>query len=115
MKKIEEFDGVEYTLATITGGSAKSISFTEDDGTPLPNKEFNLRLVASSLEAGGHSDAMKVAESLPVFMGGVYGRFLQSAMKVNGLKSDKEEAKVGETVAEVSPAAESTGDSPTDV
>lgn len=108
MKKIEQFDGLDYTLATITAGTSKNGVSLSDDGKPLENREFNIRLVAASLEAGGHTDTIATAESLPVFMNGVFGRFLASSMEVNGLKS-----QAGEAGAGASPAAESTGDSST--
>lgn len=114
MKKIEEYDGVEYTLATITGGTAKEVSLSGEDGNPLPDKEFNLRVVASSLEAGGHKEPMKIAASLPIFFGGVYGRFLHAALLVNGLRTEKKESTSGEDQADSSPASESTGSLPTD-
>lgn len=93
--KTESFDGVEYTLSTITIGSAKkSLSMYPEDGKPLANREFNTRLIMASLTAGGHDNAPDIVDSFPMFDGSIFTRFLQSSMDVNGLKI--ETPKVGE-------------------
>jgi len=112
--KTESFDGQDYTLATITAGTAKKISLSSNNGVPLENHEFNTRLVAASLIAGGHDDGVAITDSLPIFDGSTFGRFLNAALEVNGLKVEAKEPSKGEGQAEASPAAESTGDSSTE-
>lgn len=99
--------GTEYILATITAKTGKMISFSEEDGTALSSKEFNSRLVAASAIAGGADPATisKVVDDIPLFIDGAYGKVLDAAMEVNGLKA------AGEEAAGASPA--STGDTST--
>lgn len=100
-----QFEDVDYTLATITAGTTKGISFSQESGEPLPPREFNIALIAASLSAGGHEDTLAFAQDLPIFVESAFGKFLNAAMEVNGLN------KTGEAKAEASPAAESTGES----
>lgn len=107
MQKTVPFSDAEYTLATITAGTTKGISFSQENGEPLASRDFNIALIAASLSAGGQTDTMTFTQNLPIFVDGAFGKFLDAAMEVNGLK------KAGEAGAGASPAAESTGDSST--
>lgn len=112
MKKVLSLDGVEYTLATITAGTAKGFSFSKEDGGRLAPRDFNRSLIAASLGAGGHSDAEDIVDGLPIFLGSAFAKFLGVALEVNGLKV---EGKTGEGQPEETPAApESTGSASTD-
>lgn len=112
MKQTQTFEGVEYTLATITAGTMR-VDMSGPDGQPLSNRDFNKALITNSLIAGGHDDGPTITDSLPIFNGGIFGKFQTSALEVNGLV--KEKSAEGEVKAGEEPAAkESTGPSSTE-
>lgn len=110
--KIRSMEGVEYTLSTITAGTAR-LEFNDTEGNALPNRLWNIALIGNALIAGGHVDGEAIARSIPIFMGGLFGEFLSDAMIVNGLKTEK---AAGEVEAGAGPALveESTGNSSTE-
>lgn len=111
LSKTITYEKAVYVLSTITYGNSKGVSFSQDDGTQLPSKEFNMRLIRASVMAGGTSaaEAAELTDGFPVFDSKGFETFFSAAMEVNGLKLEGK--KSGEDEAGVSAPAESTIDS----
>lgn len=97
MTKTVEVGSKSITLATITNKIAKQFPLDGEDGKPLTNGEFNLRLVANSLVAGGATleEAQDIIDDFPYFKGldNQFGTALDAAIEVNGLKVEKDAGK----------------------
>lgn len=93
--KTVTIDGVgDFTVATVTSGVMQDFTLSKEDGTPLPNQQWNRGLLAASLKAGGTAtveDAWAQVNSLPVFLEAAFNQVFAAALEVNGLKSKGEE------------------------
>lgn len=94
-------NGQEYTVATITAGIAKGISF-QADGPYIANTA----LITASLKAGGHENASEIADSIPIFAdNNKFSEVLEAVREVNGLKPAGEaQPKVVEPIGDGSTA-----------
>lgn len=91
MRDTFDFEGESYVVATILAKDAKDADFSEADGKPLPQKEFNMRIVSASLVAGGHENGEEITGKLPYF--GAYQEALLKAFTVNGISTGKPSGK----------------------
>ena len=88
LTKTVTYDDKTYTLATITNIVAKDFVFATPEGRPLPPLENTSRLIIASLVSGdmATTEAQKLVDDLPMFLGTAFSDFIDAAHYVNGMK-----------------------------
>lgn len=82
-------NGAEYTFGSIKAGVGRKLKEKYPD-----TGDFNVALIAASLNAGGMPEATPqwVDENVDYFLDGVFNQFLIAAFEANGFKVEKPKA-----------------------